>query len=287
MRSGAYIFLREDEYITMNLDANVQKIIATLLSKWKVLIAFTLIGVLVAYFYTANFTTLTYTSTVEFLAYAVDTTDEFNDSSNNSTNNNSNTNSADAVRTSNTSKMNYAMRMLNTYIEIMSTNEFNSRVASEMNDRINGNYTAATIKHALTIEGVEDTAMFKITVETTSADLSYEIAHQLETTVPAMFEETNQGLVHASVEDKPIKASSAGSLGYPKKCIIGAGVGFILAAAYIVLRFLLDVRIKSSEELLEKYEIPVLGSIPNFEIRGSSTTNVSTKETEKGDEVLG
>lgn len=269
----------------MNLDANVQKIIATLLSKWKVLIAFTLIGVLIAYFYTANFTTLTYTSTVEFLAYAYDAADEFNDSSNNTTINNNN--SADAVRTSNTSKMNYAMRMLNTYIEIMSTNEFNSRVASEMNDRINGNYTANTIKQSLYIEGVEDTAMFKITVETTSADLSYEIAHQLETTVPAMFEETNQGLIHASVEDKPIKASSAGSLGYPKKCIIGAGAGFVLAAAYIVLRFLLDVRIKSSEELIEKYEIPVLGSIPNFEIRGSSTTNVSTKEAEKGDEVLG
>lgn len=268
----------------MNLDANVQKIIATLLSKWKVLVAFTLIGVLVAYFYTANFTTLTYTSTVEFLAYAYDATDELNDSTSNSS---SSSSSADAERVSNTSKMNYAMRMLNTYIEIMSTNEFNSRVASEMNDRINGNYTAATIKQSLTIEGVEDTAMFKITVETTSADLSYEIAHQLETTVPAMFEETNQGLVHASVEDKPIKASSAGSLGYPKKCLIGAGVGFVLAAAYIVLRFLLDVRIKSSEELLEKYEIPVLGSIPNFEIRGSSTTNISTKEAEKGDEVLG
>lgn len=267
----------------MNLDANVQKIIATLLSKWKVLVAFTLIGILVAYFYTANFTTLTYTSTVEFLAYAVDTTEEFDDSSNSS----SSSTSADAVRTSNTSKMNYAMRMLNTYIEIMSTNEFNSRVASEMNDRINGSYTASTIKQALTIEGVEDTAMFKITVETTSADLSYEIAHQLETTVPAMFEEANQGLVHASVEDKPIKASSAGSLGYPKKCLIGAGVGFILAAAYIVLRFLLDVRIKSSEELLEKYDIPVLGSIPNFEIRGTSTTNISTKETEKGADILG
>ena len=268
----------------MNLDANVQKIIATLLSKWKVLIAFTLIGVLIAYFYTANFTTLTYTSTVEFLAYAYDAADELSDSTSSSS---STSSSADAERVSNTSKMNYAMRMLNTYIEIMSTNEFNSRVASEMNDRINGNYTANTIKQSLYIEGVENTAMFKITVETTSADLSYEIAHQLETTVPAMFEETNQGLVHASVEDKPIKASSAGSLGYPKKCIIGAGAGFVLAAAYIVLRFLLDVRIKSSEELIEKYEIPVLGSIPNFEIRGSSTTNVSTKEAEKGDEVLG
>jgi capsular polysaccharide biosynthesis protein len=125
----------------------------------------------------------------------------------------------------------------------------------------------------MTITAVEDTAMFKISVTTTSPDLSYEIATQLETTVPEMMKTTNNGLVQASVEDKAIKAASAGSLGYTKKVAIGAIAGLILAGAYIVLRNLLDIRVKTEEELIEKYNIPVLGSIPNFEIKNNQNSS--------------
>lgn len=249
----------------MNIDENVMKILVALLRKWKVIVLFAVIGALVGYFYTANFTQLTYTSTVEFLAYAVDTGDELLD------NGTTTASSANQARISNTSKMNYAMKMLSTYIEIMGTNEFNNMVAQDLNDRINSSYTGTTVKNALTIEGIEDTAMFKITVTTTSADLSYEIAHQLETSVPKMMKTTNNGLVDASVEDKPVKASAAGSLGYAKKCSIAAVIGIVVAAAFIILRNLLDVRIRTSEELIEKYNIPVLGSIPSFEVRNSSS----------------
>ena len=61
----------------MNLDANVQKIIFAVLRRWKLIVLFALIGALVGYFYTANFTTLTYSSKVEFLAYATTETMTF------------------------------------------------------------------------------------------------------------------------------------------------------------------------------------------------------------------
>lgn len=251
----------------MNIDANLQKILFALIRKWKLLIIAVIIGGLLGYFYTANFTTLTYTSTVEFLAYAVDSQQELNDESSSSS-----SSTSEATRTSNTSKMNYAMKMLDTYIEIMNTNAFHTRVADDLNKRINANHSASTIRSSMAIEPVSDTAMFKISVTTTNADLSYEIAHQLETSVPEMMEETNNGLVQAAVQDKAIKAASAGSLGYPKKIAIGAVAGLILAAAYVILRNLLDVRVRSEEELIEKYNIPVLGSIPNFEVRGSQNS---------------
>lgn len=247
----------------MNIDENVRKILAALLRKWKVIVIFAIVGVLVGYFYTANFTTLTYTSTVEFLAYAVDKNDDLQDTQSGSSNNTG----SEQNRISNTSRMNYAMKMLPTYIEIFGTNDFDSKVVAELNDRTNASYTSTTIKSAIKVENIEDTAMFKATVTTTSADLSYEIAHQLETTIPEVMKATNNGLVNAEVQDKPIKASAAGSLGYPKKCAIGAVIGIVIAAAYIILRNLLDVRIRGSEELIEKYNIPVLGSIPSFEIK--------------------
>lgn len=262
----------------MNIDENVRKILVSLLRKWKVLVVFAIIGALLGYFYTANITKLTYTSTVEFLASAVDTSSELKGTYPN----------VDDTRISNTSKMNYTTMMLATYIEIMNTNEFATNVAQGLNNRLNSSYTGAYIKSVMNIEAVEDTAMFKISVTTESNEKSYEIAHQLETEVPKMMKNTNGGLVQATVQDKPIKASTAGSKGYPKKCLIGAIGGLLVAAAYVILRNLLDIRIRSSEELIERYNIPVLGNIPNYEIKNTSTRSKEIDEAymtkEKGDE---
>ena len=266
----------------MNIDANVQKILFALLRRWKLLIVFLLIGVLLGYVYTAHFTTLTYTSSVLYLAQAVDSKEDMNEAGNN---NNTNINSNANARVSNTSKMNYVQNMMNTYIEIMSTNQFYQTVADDLNKQYGSGYSAGTIRGAMSIESVEKTAMFKVTVTTDSSDLSYNIARQLETTIPRYMKSKNDGLVKASVEDPAIKAGSAGSMGYPKKCAIGGIAGMLLAGAYVVLRTLFDVRVRSSDELTDKYNIPVLGSIPSFETRTTTIQTMTTaSSSKKGDE---
>lgn len=249
----------------MNIDANVQKIIALLLKKWKVLLLFALIGTLLAYFYTANFTTLTYSSSVEFLAFSQDSQQELSDSS------------TVSQQASNTSKMNYAIKMLDTYIELFKTNEFNQAIADDVNKANGTSYTANQIKNSLTFEIIENTAMFKITVTTTDADMSYQIAHQLETSIPEKMEETNNGLVIASVEDIALKATTSESLGYAKKCLIGFAAGAVLAALYVILRDILDIRVKGSDELTERYGIPVLGTIPEFEFKPAGKNSEKKK----------
>lgn len=248
--------------VCLNIDENVQKVFTALLKKWKLIIIFALIGAFAAFLFTAKFTTLTYTSTIEFLAYAVDYEEELNDN----TSTTESSSSTSVQRTSQTSKMNYAMRMLDTYIEVFSTNNFNQMVADELNKTYGTDYSAGTIKGSISIQKVENTAMFYFTITTTDADLSYHIAQTLETCVPQAMDQTNQGLVQVSVEDAPMKAGAAESMQYPKKCIIGAIAGILLAALYAVLREFLDVRIKGAEDLSGKYDIPVLGSVPEFEI---------------------
>lgn len=246
----------------MNLDANVQKILIALLRRWYLIVVFALIGGLLGYIYTANFTTLTYTSSVTFLAYATDSTDELNSSS---------TTTTEGMRISNNSKMTYVTRMMPTYVRLLQTNEFYEQLVDDMNNSYNANYQVSSVNNTITITPIDETAIFDVTVTTANADLSYKIAKQLESTIPKVMKNKANGLVLASVEDKAIKATSHGSLGYARKCAIGMAVGIILSAAYVILRTLLDVRIKTSDELTEKYSIPVLGSIPNFEARGIQT----------------
>ncbi|MBR0412060.1 MAG: hypothetical protein IJI47_00630 [Eubacterium sp.] len=260
----------------MNIDANVQKILFALLNRWKLLVVFLLIGILLGYFYTEHFTTQTYTSSVLYLAQAVDNQDEMSEQTQSNDTKND-------VRVSNTSKMNYVQHMMATYIELMSTNEFYQTVADDLNKQFGSGYSSGTISSSMAIEAVENTAMFKITVTTTNSDIAYNIAHQLEITVPRYMRTMNEGLVKATVADKAVKANAAESKGYPKKCAIGGAAGMLLAGAYVVLRTLFDVRIRSSDELTDKYNIPVLGSIPSFETRGASIQTMTSAQ-KKGEE---
>lgn len=253
----------------MNIDANVQKMLSIVLKRWKLVILISLIGAAAAYIYTANFTVLTYSSSVEFLAYSYDSNSEFSDST------------TAAQQASNTSKMNYAIKMLNTYIELFKTNEFNQTVANEINEKYNTSYSVSNIKNSITITKVADTAMFKVVVRTTNADLSYQIAHQLETSIPEKMQNTNNSLVLASVEDAALKATTSESPGYAKNCLIGFAVGAVLAIIYVILRDLLDVRIKSSDDLAVRYEIPVLGNIPEFDLKPGAANRKNDTSRER------
>lgn len=256
----------------MNLDPNIQRIITLLLKKWKLIALFAIIGTTIAGLFTTYFTTVTYSSSVAFFSYAQDFNQDLIDS----------LPSTQQQITSNTSKMNYALKMMGTYVELFKTNEFNQGVANELNKTYNTAYTAGQIKASTSFVTKENNAVFKVVVTTNDPELSYRIAHQLEESIPEKMENTNNGLLQASVEDPALKAA-AGSLGYPKKCMIGFLAGAVLAAAYIILRDLLDIRVKSSDDLSEHYDIPVLGAIPEFEFKNTSHTSKSTKIT-KGDE---
>ena len=49
-----------------------------------------------------------------------------------------------------------------------------------------------------------------------------------------------------------------------KNTVIGLLVGLVLAVIVNLLRELLDTRIKNEEDLSRRYDIPILGVIPDF-----------------------
>ena len=268
--AGAKKSLEEN---ALNIDDSIQKILNVLLKKWKFLLVFGIIGAIIAYAYTNQFTTLTYTSSVEFLAYVDDSKSELQDSSSQGQN-------TEQQRVSQTSKMNYAMKMLDTYIEVFQTTAFNEKVSVYLSENYGDDCSASSIRGSTSIEAVEETSMFKVKVTTTDPDLSYHIAQSLTVCIPESMANTNKGLVVASVEDPPLKAYSAESMNYPKKCLVGALAGIVLAAAFVIVKDMFDIRIRTANELSSKYEIPILGSVPYFDDTTAKTAKPA--KTKKG-----
>lgn len=249
----------------MNTEIDLQKMLKLVLKKWKLVAVFCLIGALAVGIYSANFATKTYSSSVKFFVYAVETQQELSDS----------TLARNAA--SNTSKMNYAMQMMETYTEMLNTSEFAKRVANELNKKYSSNYTYKDISKSIAITTKEDTAIMTMTVTTNDKATAFQIAHQLETTVPKVMQSKNNGLLNASVEDAAIEASAPNGMGTVKKTILGFIAGGVIAVAYIIFRDLLDVRVKTSEELTTRYNIPVLGTIPEFEVNSRKPKKKSDK----------
>ena len=46
--------------------------------------------------------------------------------------------------------------------------------------------------------------------------------------------------------------------------ILGALLGFVLSISFILLRELFDVRVKSADDLVTRFQYPVLGTIPEI-----------------------
>lgn len=250
------------------MDENIKKAVQLFLKRWKLIVLIGLIGAMLAYAYTANFTTLTYTSSVEFYAYVPDEDRTANTEDGSSI----------VIPISNTSKMDYAIRMITTYLALLDTNNFCTRAADSLNERLGSDYSAGFVRGAMATEATEDTALFTVSVTTTSSQLSYEMAQDLSEVIPDFIEESNERQVLLRVIDEPVVAGAAESLNYPFKCAIGFAAGVVLACAYVFLRDLLDVRVKSNEDLAARYNIPVLGMIPDFE-NASAKKNKKNKKT--------
>ena len=69
-----------------------------------------------------------------------------------------------------------------------------------------------------------------------------------------------------SIVDNASLPTTTSSPNIKQNTFIGIFVGIIIGIAIIFIRELLDTRIKDEDELKTKYNIPVLGIIPNLDV---------------------
>ncbi len=146
-----------------------------------------------------------------------------------------------------------------TYKEILGRRTFLSRVSADLDNR----YSPQTLKNMIAMDSVNETEILEITVTGKVPEDVYEICHSV--------------LIHAS--DELVRVINAGSVkilddgqiptspvspNVKINTLLSFAIGIILGALLILLLELFDTRIKSRDDVVSRYQEPLLGEIPEL-----------------------
>lgn len=173
--------------------------------------------------------------------------------------------------TTSTSDLQAAEQMVNVYDIAIKSEKFLKLVIAD-GELSEYNLTPRGIQSMLKVSQVSDTAVFKVSVTTTSPTLSYDVAQAITNGIERHIQGAN-GLVKnallSSILEDPTVPSAPNSKGTVTKAIIAFAIGFIATAAVVWASSVLDVVIRSAKKIEENLDIPLLGVIPRHEVSTS------------------
>lgn len=157
------------------------------------------------------------------------------------------------------SDINYAQKLVNTYINFLQTNTFYNQVS----EASGLNYTPKQIKLMTQIKAINNTEIFSISVTSHDPNDSYNLVVLMEEIAPAIIKNIKY-TAEISVVDPAVLPTIPSKPNILSNTIMGGLSGLILSIAFVVLWEIIDVKLKSQEDLANKYQIPIIGVIPNF-----------------------
>lgn len=152
-----------------------------------------------------------------------------------------------------------AQRLVSTYIEIIQSDTVLEKVAQEAG----GGFTPQGIRSAMSAKQKGETELFDLYITHRDPAQAAMLANAVAKVAPSEIERFVEGS-SATIVDYAKVPTAPYSPSVVRNAILGGLMGLLLAAAYVTLRFMMDVRIREENDLAEMFSIPVLGQIPAF-----------------------
>ena len=159
----------------------------------------------------------------------------------------------------NINELNYAQKVVNTYIEMLETSSFFENVEKKAGVDL----PLEKFNKMVTFTTLNDTEVFEASASASSPEEAKKIADAVSSLAPSTIAQFKEGASLKIVDPAtyPDKPSSPHVL---MNTVIGLLLGLVLSVCWFLLRDSLDFRIKSEEDITEDYNLPVLASIPAF-----------------------
>lgn len=234
----------------MNTEINIIELFKVLLRKWWVIVIVMIVGGGIAFGYSNYFAAKIYES--RGMLYI--------------TNSNASYNIITVRPDSEISKslslndIYASQRLATTYIEILKSDSFLSKVIWE----IGVNVTPSVLRQAISISAVNETEILQIGVRNTNPNVAAAIVDAILQNANDEITRVIKGGAAEVIDDASIPRFPS-SPNVMKNVIFGIILSLVFAVILVCIMNLIDDHVKSQEDLLMKYDVPVLGLIPRFQ----------------------
>lgn len=150
--------------------------------------------------------------------------------------------------------------LLSTYQGIATSDSVVSKVISNLGLNI----SADTLKSQITVTSTTNTQIIKITVENADPSLAAKIANEIRQVFTERVAELYDMQNIKPLDDAKVPTSPS-NVNHMKDIIIFAGIGIVLAVAYVFIANLLDNTVKSSSDIEKATGLNVIAEIPVYE----------------------
>lgn len=152
-------------------------------------------------------------------------------------------------------------KMVNNYMAIIQGDSVLDEVTKKLKLENRG---AGFVKNSLSVTNAADTEIIKITATTDDAKLSKDI---VDVTVEEFISYVKDkiDIKNIMILNQAKVETTAVSPNVKMNVVIGALLGIMVSGGIVVLRFLLDKRLHTKDDVESYLEIPVLAEIPYYE----------------------
>lgn len=221
------------------VEIDLQKLLLAYLRRWWVIALCGLIAALGTWYVTANHITPMYRASVTIYV--------------------NNARGDQNVEYMSSSNLSASKQLVNTYVNIIDSDTVLGKVVEEADLP----YSSTNIRTMMTAEQVDDTEIFRVYITHEDPKVAALVANAIADVAPGEIEDIIEGSSTKIIDYAKVPTARY-SPSYRKNTVLGGVIGVVVAVLYITLVYLLDVRIKDSEDLEMLVDGPILGQIPDF-----------------------
>ena len=153
-------------------------------------------------------------------------------------------------------------KLVATYSELVKSKNILGQVISNLGINID----EEELRENVEVTSVEDTELIEITVSNENADYAAKIANEIANVFTERIAKEIYNINNVHIVDEATVETEPSNVNHLKNIVIFAFIGAVIALMYVLIANMLDTTVKTQEDIEKSIKIPVLASIPMYDM---------------------
>lgn len=153
-------------------------------------------------------------------------------------------------------------KLVATYSELVKSKNILGQVISNLGINVN----EEQLRQNVQVTSVEDTELIEITVSNENPEYAAKIANEIAKVFEEKIAKEIYNINNVHIVDEATASTEPSNVNHVKDIVIFAFIGAVVAVMYVLIANMLDTTVKTQEDIEKGIKIPVLASIPMYDM---------------------